>query len=142
MILSMVADVHRTLLYGGIFLYPADKKSPNGKLRYVNALLVLVFILFFFIKPANMSFCLYWFYFGTHCVIVFAQTSVLYEVFPMSFLMEQAGGQAFTGKQRVLTSSLFLLLSCLTTWVYESFVLKDVLLPLLLLFKKKRCAST
>ncbi|KAJ9146137.1 hypothetical protein P3X46_028441 [Hevea brasiliensis] len=30
---SMVADVHRTLLYGGIFLYPADKKSPNGKLR-------------------------------------------------------------------------------------------------------------
>lgn len=31
----MVADVHRTLLYGGVFLYPADKKSPNGKLRYV-----------------------------------------------------------------------------------------------------------
>jgi fructose-1,6-bisphosphatase I len=30
---SMVADVHRTLLYGGIFLYPADKKSKNGKLR-------------------------------------------------------------------------------------------------------------
>ncbi|KAJ1438477.1 Fructose-1,6-bisphosphatase, active site [Sesbania bispinosa] len=57
---SMVADVHRTLLYGGTFLYPADKKSPNGKLR------------------------------------------VLYEVFPMSFLMEQAGGQAFTGKQRAL----------------------------------------
>ncbi|KAH1040487.1 hypothetical protein J1N35_042230 [Gossypium stocksii] len=57
---SMVADVHRTLLYGGIFLYPADKKSPNGKLR------------------------------------------VLYEVFPMSYLMEQAGGQAFTGKQRAL----------------------------------------
>uniref|UniRef100_A0A452Z7G0 Fructose-1-6-bisphosphatase class 1 C-terminal domain-containing protein n=1 Tax=Aegilops tauschii subsp. strangulata TaxID=200361 RepID=A0A452Z7G0_AEGTS len=28
---SMVADVHRTLLYGGIFLYPADKKSPSGK---------------------------------------------------------------------------------------------------------------
>jgi fructose-1,6-bisphosphatase len=27
---SMVADVHRTLLYGGIFMYPADKKSPNG----------------------------------------------------------------------------------------------------------------
>ncbi|XP_066364085.1 fructose-1,6-bisphosphatase, cytosolic-like isoform X1 [Miscanthus floridulus] len=57
---SMVADVHRTLLYGGIFLYPADQKSPNGKLR------------------------------------------VLYEVFPMSFLMEQAGGQSFTGKQRAL----------------------------------------
>ena len=30
---SMVADVHRTLLYGGIFMYPADKKSQNGKLR-------------------------------------------------------------------------------------------------------------
>ena len=30
---SMVADVHRTLLYGGIFIYPADKKSPKGKLR-------------------------------------------------------------------------------------------------------------
>ncbi|XP_057973460.1 fructose-1,6-bisphosphatase, cytosolic [Malania oleifera] len=57
---SMVADVHRTLLYGGVFLYPADKKSLSGKLR------------------------------------------VLYEVFPMSFLMEQAGGQAFTGKQRAL----------------------------------------
>ncbi|KAH9691694.1 Fructose-1,6-bisphosphatase [Citrus sinensis] len=57
---SMVADVHRTLLYGGIFMYPRDKKSPNGKLR------------------------------------------VLYEVFPMSFLMEQAGGQSFTGKQRAL----------------------------------------
>jgi len=57
---SMVADVHRTLLYGGIFLYPADKKSPNGKLR------------------------------------------VLYEVFPMSFIVEQAGGQSFTGKQRAL----------------------------------------
>ncbi|CAN8288996.1 unnamed protein product [Cochlearia groenlandica] len=46
----MVVDVHCTLLYGGIFLYPADKKNPNGKLR------------------------------------------VLYEVFPMPFLMEQAGG--------------------------------------------------
>ena len=26
----MVSDVHRTILYGGIYLYPADKKSPNG----------------------------------------------------------------------------------------------------------------
>ncbi|TVU36397.1 hypothetical protein EJB05_18330, partial [Eragrostis curvula] len=57
---SMVADIHRTLLYGGVFLYPADQKSPNGKLR------------------------------------------VLYEVFPMSFLMEEAGGQSFTGKERAL----------------------------------------
>jgi len=31
-----------------------------------------------------------------HCEI-----RLLYEVFPMSYLMEQAGGQAFTGKQRV-----------------------------------------
>lgn len=30
---SMVADVHRTLLYGGIFMYPADSRNPNGKLR-------------------------------------------------------------------------------------------------------------
>jgi len=30
---SMVSDVHRTLLYGGVFLYPADKKSTKGKLR-------------------------------------------------------------------------------------------------------------
>ncbi len=30
---SMVADVHRTLLYGGIYLYPADKAKGNGKLR-------------------------------------------------------------------------------------------------------------
>ncbi|MBS1644390.1 MAG: class 1 fructose-bisphosphatase [Bacteroidetes bacterium] len=30
---SMVADMHRTLIKGGIFLYPADSKSPNGKLR-------------------------------------------------------------------------------------------------------------
>jgi fructose-1,6-bisphosphatase I len=30
---SMVADMHRTLLKGGIFLYPATLKKPNGKLR-------------------------------------------------------------------------------------------------------------
>ena len=30
---SMVADVHRTLLYGGVFLYPADAKATSGKLR-------------------------------------------------------------------------------------------------------------
>jgi fructose-1,6-bisphosphatase I len=30
---SMVSDVHRTLLYGGVFVYPADKKSKKGKLR-------------------------------------------------------------------------------------------------------------
>ena len=30
---SMVADVHRTLLKGGVFLYPETAKAPNGKLR-------------------------------------------------------------------------------------------------------------
>ncbi|XP_064607807.1 fructose-1,6-bisphosphatase isozyme 2-like isoform X2 [Liolophura sinensis] len=30
---SMVADVHRTLMYGGIFMYPATTQSPKGKLR-------------------------------------------------------------------------------------------------------------
>jgi fructose-1,6-bisphosphatase I len=47
----MVADVHRTLLYGGIFMYPADKQSRDGKLR------------------------------------------LLYEVNPLSFVVEQAGGE-------------------------------------------------
>jgi len=32
---SMVADIHRNLLYGGIFMYPADSRSPRGKLRLV-----------------------------------------------------------------------------------------------------------
>jgi fructose-1,6-bisphosphatase I len=30
---SLVADFHRNLLYGGLFMYPADAKSPHGKLR-------------------------------------------------------------------------------------------------------------
>jgi len=30
---SMVSDVHRNILYGGIYLYPASSKAPNGKLR-------------------------------------------------------------------------------------------------------------
>ncbi len=57
---SMVGDVHRTLLYGGIFFYPADKKNVNGKLR------------------------------------------LLYEAAPLSFICEQAGGAASTGRQRIL----------------------------------------
>ena len=42
---SMVADAYRTLLYGGIFAYPADTKSPKGKLRilYECAPMALVF---------------------------------------------------------------------------------------------------
>ncbi len=57
---SMVADVHRTLLYGGMFMYPADAKNKSGKLR------------------------------------------LLYECNPMSFIMEQAGGMASTGRMRML----------------------------------------
>ncbi len=30
---SMVADIHRTLLYGGVFMYPTDRKNKSGKLR-------------------------------------------------------------------------------------------------------------
>jgi fructose-1,6-bisphosphatase I len=57
---SMVADMHRNLLKGGIFIYPADKSSPKGKLR------------------------------------------LLYECNPMAFIMEQAGGKATDGNQRIL----------------------------------------
>ena len=57
---SMVADVHRTLLYGGIFMHPATRKTPGGKLR------------------------------------------LLYEANPMGMIMEQAGGMASTGKERIL----------------------------------------
>lgn len=57
---SLVADVHRTLLYGGVFGYPGDSKNPNGKLR------------------------------------------LLYECAPMSFIIEQAGGIATTGSERVM----------------------------------------
>lgn len=60
---SMVADVHRILCRGGIFLYPWDQRVPAqpGKLR------------------------------------------LLYEANPMSFLVEQASGAAYDGKQRLLT---------------------------------------
>lgn len=57
---SMVADVHRTLLYGGIFMYPADFNNRDGKLR------------------------------------------LIYECFPMAFLVEAAGGKASTGRERIL----------------------------------------
>lgn len=57
---TAVADIHRTLLHGGIFLYPADKKSPKGKLR------------------------------------------LMYEVNPLGMIIEQAGGAAITGQERVL----------------------------------------
>ncbi|XP_055453921.1 fructose-1,6-bisphosphatase 1 [Psammomys obesus] len=42
---SMVADVHRTLVYGGIFIYPANKKSPSGKLRLLYECNPMAFIM-------------------------------------------------------------------------------------------------
>jgi fructose-1,6-bisphosphatase I len=41
---SLVADVHRSLLYGGIFLYPADQKNRHGKLRLLYEAAPLAFI--------------------------------------------------------------------------------------------------
>jgi len=56
----MIADFHRNLLKGGIFMYPATSLSPKGKLR------------------------------------------LLYECNPMAFLIEQAGGEATDGTQRIM----------------------------------------
>ncbi len=42
---SMVADLHRTLIKGGIFLYPADKKNANGKLRLLYECNPMAFII-------------------------------------------------------------------------------------------------
>lgn len=42
---SMVADLHRTLIKGGIFLYPADKKNANGKLRLMYECNPMAFII-------------------------------------------------------------------------------------------------
>jgi len=58
---SMVADVHRTLLYGGIFMYPASKSNRNGKLR------------------------------------------LLYELNPMAFIINAAGGKSSTGYGDILS---------------------------------------
>ncbi|MDQ8023430.1 MAG: class 1 fructose-bisphosphatase [Moraxellaceae bacterium] len=59
---SMVADVHRILARGGIFMYPLDEKNrPNG-----------------------------------------GHLRLLYEANPMAFIIEQAGGAATTGRQRIL----------------------------------------
>lgn len=41
---SMVADIHRNLLYGGIFIYPADKRNPDGKLRLMYECNPMAFI--------------------------------------------------------------------------------------------------
>ncbi|MBT9486886.1 MAG: class 1 fructose-bisphosphatase [Rubrivivax sp.] len=59
---SMVADVHRILTRGGIFMYPWDQREPD--------------------KPGKLR--------------------LLYEANPMSFLVEQAGGMATNGRERIL----------------------------------------
>lgn len=42
---SMVADVHRTLIYGGIFMYPATSDAPNGKLRLLYECNPMAFVI-------------------------------------------------------------------------------------------------
>ena len=42
---AMVADMHRTLLKGGIFLYPADDKNTSGKLRLLYEAIPMGFIM-------------------------------------------------------------------------------------------------
>ena len=61
-IASMVADVHRILTRGGIFMYPWDKREPE--------------------KPGKLR--------------------LMYEANPMAWIVEQAGGAATNGKQRIL----------------------------------------
>jgi fructose-1,6-bisphosphatase I len=61
-IASMVADVHRILSRGGIFMYPWDQREPD--------------------KPGKLR--------------------LMYEANPMAFLIEQAGGAATNGQQRIL----------------------------------------
>ncbi|XP_019871486.1 fructose-1,6-bisphosphatase 1 [Aethina tumida] len=41
---SMVADVHRTIKYGGVFIYPATKQSPKGKLRLLYECIPMAYI--------------------------------------------------------------------------------------------------
>jgi fructose-1,6-bisphosphatase I len=41
---SLVADFHRNLLYGGIYLYPADRRNTNGKLRLLYEAAPLAFV--------------------------------------------------------------------------------------------------
>ncbi|MBA4407452.1 class 1 fructose-bisphosphatase [bacterium] len=42
---SMVADLHRTLLYGGIFIYPSDRRNVKGKLRLMYECNPMAFIM-------------------------------------------------------------------------------------------------
>ena len=41
---SLVADVHRNLLYGGVFLYPEDAGSPSGKLRLLYEAIPMAYV--------------------------------------------------------------------------------------------------
>ena len=41
----MVADVHRTLKYGGIFMYPATTDAPKGKLRILYECMPMAYIM-------------------------------------------------------------------------------------------------
>lgn len=76
----MVADVHRTIKYGGIFIYPATSDSPNGKVCSIE------FDLF---QLLSKTFS---------CI----QLRLLYEYNPMAFIVIQAGGKASTGKIDIL----------------------------------------
>jgi len=42
---SLVADVHRTILYGGVYVYPGDAKNKNGKLRLLYECAPIAFIM-------------------------------------------------------------------------------------------------
>jgi fructose-1,6-bisphosphatase I len=42
---SMVADVHRTLLYGGVFMYPATKEAKEGKIRLLYESIPMAFVI-------------------------------------------------------------------------------------------------
>ncbi len=42
---SMVADVHRTIKYGGIFIYPKTSDAPKGKLRVLYECMPMAYIL-------------------------------------------------------------------------------------------------
>ena len=42
---SMVADVHRTIKYGGIFIYPRTSDAPRGKLRILYECMPMAYIM-------------------------------------------------------------------------------------------------
>lgn len=55
----MVADVHRTLKYGGIFMYPASKDAPNGKVSSLISVILTYFQILPTVSlvPAREQFC-------------------------------------------------------------------------------------